>query len=257
MSKFAHVAAETRKRVRESSAADEADLVKSNISAISKKSKKAVSVKSPTPVTTEDADLEEEVEDDEDTSAETVPRARGKGKTALLKKRAAAEREKETTAKNTRHAGAVSSVIYLGHIPNGFFEKEMTSFFEQFGQVKRVKLFRSEKTRGSKGYAFIQFVEPEVARTAALAIDGYFLAERQLQCHLVPASKLHRGMFARLKVKKDPYEGLDVNAPLKTVTLTKSAAADVDKKIKASLAAKQKKISAKGIDFDVSEAKIA
>ena len=257
MSKFAHVAAETRKRVRESSAADEADLVKSNISAISKKSKKAVNVKSPTPVTTEDADLEEEVEDDEDTSAETVPRVRGKGKTALLKKRAAAEREKETSAKNTRHAGAVSSVIYLGHIPNGFFEKEMISFFEQFGQVKRVKLFRSEKTRGSKGYAFIQFVEPEVARTAALAIDGYFLAERQLQCHLVPASKLHRGMFARLKVKKDPYEGLDVNAPLKTVTLTKTAAADIDKKIKASLASKQKKISAKGIDFDVSEAKIA
>ena len=65
MSKFAHVAAETRKRVRESPAADEADL---NISAISKKSKKAVSVKSPTPVTTED-DLEEKVEDDEDTSA--------------------------------------------------------------------------------------------------------------------------------------------------------------------------------------------
>ena len=66
MSKFAHVAAETRKRVRESPAADEADL---NISAISKKSKKAVSVKSPAPVTTEDADLEEKVEDDEDTSA--------------------------------------------------------------------------------------------------------------------------------------------------------------------------------------------
>jgi nucleolar protein 15 len=257
MSKFAHVAAETRKRVRESTAADEADLVRSNISAISKKAKKPVSEKTPVPATSADADLEEEADDEEDTSAETITRVRGKGKTALLKKRAAAEREKETSARNAKHAGAVSSIIYLGHIPNGFFEKEMTSFFEQFGQVKRVKLFRSEKTRGSKGYAFIQFVEPEVARTAALAIDGYFLAERQLQCHLVPASKCHRGMFARLKVKKDPNEGLDVTVPRKVVVLTATGAAEIDKKIISSLAAKQKKISAKGIDFDVSEARVA
>ena len=36
-------------------------------------------------------------------------------------------------------------VIYLGHIPYGFFEDEMRSYFSQFGTVTRLKLYRSMK----------------------------------------------------------------------------------------------------------------
>ena len=36
-------------------------------------------------------------------------------------------------------------VIYVGHIPHGFFEKEMRAFFSQFGTVTRLRLARSRK----------------------------------------------------------------------------------------------------------------
>jgi len=36
-------------------------------------------------------------------------------------------------------------VIYIGHIPHGFYEQELRGFFSQFGTVTRVKLARSRE----------------------------------------------------------------------------------------------------------------
>lgn len=36
-------------------------------------------------------------------------------------------------------------VVYVGHIPHGFYEDEMKRYFSQFGHVKRVKLSRNKK----------------------------------------------------------------------------------------------------------------
>ena len=36
-------------------------------------------------------------------------------------------------------------VVYLGHIPHGFYEQEMHKYFSQFGRVTRLKLSRSKK----------------------------------------------------------------------------------------------------------------
>ena len=36
-------------------------------------------------------------------------------------------------------------VVYVGHIPHGFFEQEMRGFFSQFGTVTRLRLARSRK----------------------------------------------------------------------------------------------------------------
>ena len=36
-------------------------------------------------------------------------------------------------------------VIYVGHIPHGFYEDEMKKYFSQFGTVTRLKLSRSRK----------------------------------------------------------------------------------------------------------------
>ena len=36
-------------------------------------------------------------------------------------------------------------VIYIGHIPHGFYEKEMKGYFSQFGTVTHVRLARSRK----------------------------------------------------------------------------------------------------------------
>ena len=36
-------------------------------------------------------------------------------------------------------------VVYVGHIPHGFFEEQMRKYFSQFGTVTRLKLSRSKK----------------------------------------------------------------------------------------------------------------
>ena len=36
-------------------------------------------------------------------------------------------------------------VLYVGHIPHGFYEHEMRGFFSQFGTVNRLRLSRSKK----------------------------------------------------------------------------------------------------------------
>ena len=37
------------------------------------------------------------------------------------------------------------AVIYVGHIPFGFFEEQMKQFFSQFGNVTRLRLARNPK----------------------------------------------------------------------------------------------------------------
>jgi nucleolar protein 15 len=157
-----------------------------------------------------------------------------------------------STSNKKKLASQAGSIIYLGHIPDGFFEQQMETFFVQFGDVMRVKLFRSKKTNRSKGYAFVEFESPEVAAVVAEAMDGYFLSDRKLVCHVIPAEKMHDKMFSRPKVqsgkadsgREDKEKGVDD--------------ANFDKVSRMhlkSMAAKQAKLRELGIDFNIPFAK--
>jgi nucleolar protein 15 len=50
-----------------------------------------------------------------------------------------------------------TGIIYIGHLPKGFNEKELKGFFSQFGEVSKLRVSRSKKTARSKGYAFLEF----------------------------------------------------------------------------------------------------
>ena len=47
-------------------------------------------------------------------------------------------------------------VIYLGHIPHGFYENQIRDFFSQFGTVNKVRLSRCKKvnTNNDKKYCW-------------------------------------------------------------------------------------------------------
>eukprot|EP00965_Chrysotila_dentata_P070970 2345471-Pleurochrysis_carterae.AAC.5 len=47
-----------------------------------------------------------------------------------------------STVQKRKQAGAV---LYLGHIPHGFYEEQMRGFFSQFGTVTRLRLARNSK----------------------------------------------------------------------------------------------------------------
>ena len=140
-----------------------------------------------------------------------------------------------------------TDTIYLGHIPKGFGETEMRKFFAQFGDVVKLKLFRSKKTKGSKGYAFVKFESVDTAKTVSESMNGYFLGDRQLTSEVVPKWKVHKGMFLQPRKHKEGEEETAVVA--KDTDTSKGAL-----KASSSLKKKQAKLKALGIDYDFLDA---
>ena len=265
MSKLVHSAHKEKKRSREAT-------ISATSSSDSSKTKKKITKTTTTDIQVElekgAKDVEENIDSLEKFEAELnikvkktkgndKPKGKEKGKRNEGKGRGGGgggggKGEKQPTS---------SSVIYLGHIAHGFYEKQMKEFFVQFGEVKRLKLFRSKKTGKSKGYAFIEFLTPEIAQTVSEAMHGYFLHERQLVCHVVPPEKLHEGMFIYHKITTrmttdtvnpgddhdDEKEEQDDDMP-DFVRNEKQMM-----RMKASHTKKIKELKAKGIDFDVLE----
>jgi hypothetical protein len=83
-----------------------------------------------------------------------------------------------------------ATVIYVGHIPYGFFEKEMKEFFGQFGKCKKVKIARSSRTARSKGYGWVQFENSDVAAIACKTMDGYMMNRKKLVVNLLEPSNI-------------------------------------------------------------------
>lgn len=101
-------------------------------------------------------------------------------------------------------------VIYLGHIPHGFYEKQMKSFFSQFGEVSKLRLSRNKKTGRSRHYAFIEFEDRHVATVVAETMDNYLLCNKQLVCKLVDPEKLHERIWvgANKKFQQVPWRSI-------------------------------------------------
>ena len=59
---------------------------------------------------------------------------------------------------------ATVSVVRLHKLPHLLEISDLKKFFSQFGTIKRTIICRSAKTGNSKGFAFIEFVNPEVAK---------------------------------------------------------------------------------------------
>jgi len=146
-----------------------------------------------------------------------------------------------------------TGVIYIGHIPHGFYEEPMQKYFSQFGEVKNVVLCRSKKTGKSKGYAFVQFANDKVARIAAEATNGYALMEKVLKSHIVPPEKVSEDLFqfAGKKWKAVPWRKVvrDAQAAPKTEEGAQKRLARLTKR-EAEQSAKRRKL---GIDFELED----
>ncbi|XP_014783311.1 MKI67 FHA domain-interacting nucleolar phosphoprotein-like [Octopus bimaculoides] len=86
-------------------------------------------------------------------------------------------------------------VVYLGHIPYGFFENQMRAYFSQFGKVTRLRLSRSKRTGKSKGFAFIEFLSGDVAKIVAETMNNYLLFENLLKCRFIPPEEVKLNLF--------------------------------------------------------------
>ena len=158
------------------------------------------------------------------TAATTTATATARRTAASAKPHAAAGQLHATKRKKTKVKASVtpdieiraskdgqSNVVYIGHLPHGFFEKQMKEFFGQFGTVTNVRLSRSKKTAKSKGYAFLQFQSVEVASIAAEAMDGYHMFGQKLVVKTLKKDDVHPEIFngANRVFKRIPWREIE------------------------------------------------
>ncbi|XP_030759053.1 MKI67 FHA domain-interacting nucleolar phosphoprotein-like [Sitophilus oryzae] len=109
------------------------------------------------------------------------------------------DKKKELKIKAEQNRG----LIYIGHIPHGFYEEEMKEYFKQFGRVTNVKVCRSRTTGNSKGYGYIEFAHPEVAKIAADTMNNYVMFKKRIVTEFVPFEKRPKGLFYGKSSSKD------------------------------------------------------
>ncbi|KAL5251458.1 hypothetical protein ACHWQZ_G016977 [Mnemiopsis leidyi] len=141
-------------------------------------------------------------------------------------------------------------VVYVGHIPQHFQEKEMRQFFEQFGDILKLRISRSKKTANSKGYAFILYENEEVAKIVANTMNDYILCGRLLKCQYIPMSRVHKDTF---KGASRPFKKIDWQGRAKAERNKVKTSEEQQKSVKRLLKKEQdrrRKIAALGIDYE-------
>ncbi|KAF3842728.1 hypothetical protein F7725_001577 [Dissostichus mawsoni] len=185
-----------------------------------------------------------------ETKAETAPKP-AKQLLALNPKQESEFKKKVQEAKknkSSKESHLAPGVVYVGHLPHGLFEPQLKPYFEQFGKVLRLRLSRSKKTGGSKGYAFIEFDCDEVAKIVAETMNNYLMGERLIKCHVVPPEKVHEKMFVgSQKVFKKP--SLPAVSRYNK-THTEEQVTKMKDKLLRKEAKLRKRIAAHGIDYD-------
>ncbi|KAM6979341.1 MKI67 FHA domain-interacting nucleolar phosphoprotein [Tautogolabrus adspersus] len=170
---------------------------------------------------------------------------------ALNPKQESEFKKKVQEAKKNKSRKGISvtpGVIYVGHLPLGLFEPQLKTYFEQFGKVQRLRLSRSKKTGGSKGYAFVEFDCDEVAKIVAETMNNYLMGERLIKCHVMPPEKVHEKLFdgSKREFKKPSYPAVDrYNKTRSEEQITKMKEKLLKKESKL-----RKRLAAHGIEYD-------
>ncbi|KAK5693849.1 Phosphatidylinositol-3-phosphatase SAC1 [Elasticomyces elasticus] len=98
------------------------------------------------------------------------------------------EAEKNRQARNpegtaTQSNGIPFHRLYVGNIHFSITEEDLKNVFEPFGELEFVQLQKEDQGR-SKGYGFVQFVDPTQAKEALEKMNGFELAGRPIRVGL-------------------------------------------------------------------------
>ena len=81
--------------------------------------------------------------------------------------------------------------LYVGNLPLGFYHEALKEYFSQFGKVTKVRVERSKRFGGFKGYAFVEFENTEVAQIAADATNNYIIDKKILKTRCITPEDQH------------------------------------------------------------------
>ena len=162
----------------------------------------------------------------------------------------AMKRDIAARAGGPRQTPAGAAVLYLGHIPHGFYEEQMKGFFSQFGLVTRLRLARNKKTGRSKHYAFIEFKHAEVAEVVAKAMNGYLLFSKILVAKVIAPDEVHSETFKDANRKWRAVDRVLIVRKEHNRARTEEEAAKREAKLLRAESAKRRKLAAAGIEYE-------
>lgn len=91
----------------------------------------------------------------------------------------------EKTEEKKKRKGFIhhnKDVVVIKHLPRGFFEPQLKSFFSQICTVRDVRLFRNPKTKKPRGIAFVRVEDPEYVDVFVQELNYYPLGKKILRC---------------------------------------------------------------------------
>lgn len=74
----------------------------------------------------------------------------------------------------------MNNKLYVGNVPFAATEEELQDVFEKVGPVTSVKVIRDRDTGRSKGFAFVEMENENMAQDA-LSLDGADFLQRNLK----------------------------------------------------------------------------
>jgi len=176
---------------------------------------------------------EEDISDEDTENAVTLPSAETDAKLQkMVEKSLKAEKESEESEPKSAFLSIATptedgqipkvpsyshqknrGVIYISHVPHGFYEKQMREFFGQFGSVTNLRLGRSKRTGRSCGFAFVEFKYKEVATVVSETMNNYLMFDKILKCSLVPQERVSPAIFrGKIRPHKAPGKAARVAA---------------------------------------------
>ncbi|KAJ1375921.1 RNA-binding domain superfamily [Sesbania bispinosa] len=146
-----------------------------------------------------------------------------------------------------------TTVLYVGRIPHGFYEKEMEGYFGQFGTIKRLRIARNKRTGKSIHFGFIEFEYPEVAKVVADSMHNYLLFEHLLQVHVIPPEHVHPNLWRGFNYRHKPLDSIQTQREQHDKERTLEEHNKLAEKILKRDKKRRKRIEATGIDYECPE----
>ncbi|KAL3731945.1 hypothetical protein ACJRO7_028756 [Eucalyptus globulus] len=142
---------------------------------------------------------------------------------------------------------SASTVLYIGRIPHGFYEKEIEGYFSQFGTIKRLRIARNKRVRLWK---FLLFSNLQVAKIVAETMHNYLLFEHLLQVHLIPPEHVHPKIWKGFNYRYKPLDRVQVQRKNHNKERTLEEHKKLVNGIMQRDKKRRKKIEAAGIDYE-------
>lgn len=124
---------------------------------------------------------------------------------------------------NVQQQGIQRPRVYVGNIPFWITEQEITQIFSAFGTVTGINMPRDGMPPQTKGYCFVEYVEPAAVSNAIASLQGFVLGGRVLKVNQPTQQRSPQGLSGVIAVPvAAPQGGL-----MRSIAVTPTAAAVV------------------------------